>query len=292
VDTVFLALRVIVSLGAVLGALWFGHRWVTKGRPGLKFQAKPITVAARHGLGAKAGVAIVEADGRRYLLGVTEHSVTVLDRLDGQAAPAGQQTALTVVTSTGPVPAVGAASQAETRVVSVLSTGPVPAVGGQETRVVSVMTTGPVSTESLVAGAATGATRTFEQQLAFAASFTDTISLPPAAPAGPLPDVFRIEPARSAAARSGSADGGSAHDASGGASDPSPQPLTRRAAREAEAAQAASAKAVPTKAASAKAASAKAASASPSRSSASPLAGSILSPETWRQTAAALKRAR
>lgn len=232
-DTVFLALRVIVSLGAVFGALWFGHRWITKGRPGLRLPAKAISVAARQSLGAKAGVAIIEADGRRYLLGVTEHAVTVLDRLDG-SAPEGaqQQTTLTVV-----------------------ATGPVPAVGGQETRVVSVVTTGPVPTERLaaVAGAAatTGPVRTgsdaslavvhrggFEQQLAFAASFTETISLGAAQPAEPAPEVVRIEPARGT------------------------QPLTRRAARAAESA----------------------------KGSSSPLAGSILSAETWRQTAAALKR--
>jgi flagellar protein FliO/FliZ len=218
VDSVFLALRVIVSLGAVLGALWFGHRWITKGRPGLRLPAKAISVAARQGLGAKAGIAIVEADGRRYLLGVTEHAVTVLDRLDA-AAPAAvpqQQTTLTVLT-----------------------TGPVPAVGGQESRVVSVVTTGPVPTERLAAAAAGEAATSFEQELALAASFTAAISLPTPAQA-PQPEVLRIQP-------------------TGGA-----QPLTRRAARAAEAAKPA----------------------------ASPLAGSILSPETWRQTAAALKRAK
>jgi flagellar protein FliO/FliZ len=225
VDTVWLALRVIVSLGAVLGALWFGHRWFTKGRFGsLRIPVKAITVAARHGLGAKAGVAIVEADGRRYLLGVTEHAVTVLDRLDGQAPPLAQQ---------------------QTTTVAVLATGPVPAVGGQEARVVSVVTTGPVPTERLADQA--GGSTTFEQELALAASLTAAIAVPaaqPVQPAQPQPEVLRIQP---------SGDG---------------QPLTRRAAREAQAAQARPAK------------------------PASPLAGSILSPETWRQTAAALKRAR
>lgn len=218
-DTVFLALRVIVSLGAVLGALWFGHRWITKGRPGLRLQAKAISVAARHGLGAKAGVAIVEADGRRYLLGVTEHAVTVLDRLDALAPSSApqQQTTLAVVT-----------------------TGPVPAVGGHETRVVSVVTTGPVPTERLATRTRGDAPTGFEQELALAASLTAAISLPAPTSTAPQPEVLRIEPT------------------------PGAQPLTRRAARAAEAAKPA----------------------------ASPLAGSILSPETWRQTAAALKRAK
>jgi flagellar biogenesis protein FliO len=264
VDTVFLALRVIVSLGAVFGALWAGHRWITKGRPGLRLQAKAISVAARQGLGAKAGVAIVEADGRRYLLGVTEHSVTVLDRLDrlDGPVPAVQQTALTVVTATGPVPAVGGSTQAETRVVSVVSTGPVPAVGGQGTRVVSVLTTGPVPTERFAAQAPDGATA-FEQELAFATSFTATISLPAPQTAEPLPEIYRIEPAGTDRARPEPA---LAEPAVAGTIPAAP--LTRRAARAAESAKAASSPA------------------------ASPLAGSILSPETWRQTVAALKRAK
>ena len=236
-DTVWLALRVIVSLGAVFGALWFGHRWITKGRPGaLRLPGKAITVAARQGLGAKAGVALVEAGGRRYLLGVTEHAVTVLDRFDadGQELPQQpqHQTAVAVVASTGPVPAVGG--------------------GTQETRVVSVVTTGPVPTAHLAAqavagaaAAAAGGSGSFEQELARATSFTAAISLPsvPHRATGPLPEVLRIQPSDGVV------------------------PLTRRAAREAQSAQA-------------------------SKSSTSPLAGSILSPETWRQTVAALKRAR
>src|SRR4051812_6029203 len=242
--------------------------------------AKAISVAARQGLGTKAGVAIVEADGRRYLLGVTEHAVTVLDRLDGREGQTGpkQQTALTIVT--GPVPAVGASTQGETRVVSVGATGPVPAVAGQTTRVVSVVTTGPVPTEHVSAQSGSGGSDadavgawfhspsaeqgpdappqsdlaavhrgTFEQELAAAASFTAALTLPPAPspPQAAWPEVLRIDPAQPAQPA------------------PAAQPLTRRAARAAESAK--------------------------PNASASPLAGSILSPETWRQTAAALKRA-
>lgn len=90
-DTVFLALRVLVSLGAVLGVIWFATRWITGGKRspiGRAAKAKQLTVVAKQGLGAKASVAIVEAGGRRLLLGVTEHSVTVLDRLELPAEPA------------------------------------------------------------------------------------------------------------------------------------------------------------------------------------------------------------
>jgi flagellar protein FliO/FliZ len=89
-DTVFLALRVVVALGAVFGALLFAHRWVTKGRPGSKPRNRQIEVVARQSLGAKAGIAVVDAGGRRYLLGVTEHAVTVLDTLGAAEALTGE----------------------------------------------------------------------------------------------------------------------------------------------------------------------------------------------------------
>jgi flagellar biosynthetic protein FliO len=89
-DTVFLALRVVVALGAVFGALLFAHRWITKGRPGSKPRNRQIEVVARQSLGAKAGIAVVDAGGRRYLLGVTEHAVTVLDTLGAAEALTGE----------------------------------------------------------------------------------------------------------------------------------------------------------------------------------------------------------
>ncbi|MGN6741900.1 MAG: FliO/MopB family protein [Amnibacterium sp.] len=128
-DTVFLALRVIVSLGAVFGALFFAHRWLTKGRPG-KLRSKSIAVVARQGLGAKAGVAIVDAGGRRYLLGVTEHAVTVLDHLGDAETDDG---AVSVV-ATAPVPLVApaAAFDRELRRASAPGTGGVPVVVGPD----------------------------------------------------------------------------------------------------------------------------------------------------------------
>ena len=89
-DTVFLALRVVVALGAVFGALLVAHRWITKGRPGSQPRNKQISVVARQGLGPKAGIAVVDAGGRRYLLGVTEHAVTVLDTLGPAEALTGE----------------------------------------------------------------------------------------------------------------------------------------------------------------------------------------------------------
>jgi flagellar protein FliO/FliZ len=95
VDTVFLALRVVVALGAVFGALLFAHRWITKGRPGAQPRNRQISVVARQGLGSKAGIAVVDAGGRRYLLGVTEHAVTVLDTLGAAEAATGEPSLVT-----------------------------------------------------------------------------------------------------------------------------------------------------------------------------------------------------
>jgi flagellar protein FliO/FliZ len=129
-DTVFLALRVIVSLGAVFGALFLAHRWITKGRPG-KPRGKSIGVVARQGLGTKAGVAIVDAGGQRYLLGVTEHAVTVLDRL----GPAETDDGRVSVVSTAPVPLVAPVPTAfdrELQRASGAGTGGVPVVVGPD----------------------------------------------------------------------------------------------------------------------------------------------------------------
>lgn len=78
-DTLFLALRVVVSLGAVLAAIWFLRKWVTKsGRRGA-VRGRHVEVLARASLGPKSSVALISAGGKQYLLGVTEHAVTVLD---------------------------------------------------------------------------------------------------------------------------------------------------------------------------------------------------------------------
>lgn len=76
-DTLFVGLRVVVSLAAVLGLLWFIQRKVAKtGR--VTRQAKHVTVVARQGISGKASVAVVDVEGVRYVLGVTEQSVSVL----------------------------------------------------------------------------------------------------------------------------------------------------------------------------------------------------------------------
>jgi len=96
-DTIFLALRVVVALGVVLAVLWILRRRLAKGaakpaarRAGARRaplsifgrapQGPTAAVRGRHALGQKSSVAVVEFDGREFLLGVTEHGVTVLHR--------------------------------------------------------------------------------------------------------------------------------------------------------------------------------------------------------------------
>jgi flagellar protein FliO/FliZ len=90
-DTLLIALRVALSLAAVVGLLWFLQRRVQKGtRRGAR--ASLVTVVGRQGLGQKASVVVVDVEGRRFVLGVTEQSVTVLH--DGETPAEGFATSL------------------------------------------------------------------------------------------------------------------------------------------------------------------------------------------------------
>ena len=86
-DTLFVALRVALSLAAVLGLLWALQRRLTRGSRGSRSQ-NLVTVVGRQGLGQKASVVVVDIDGRRFVLGVTEQSVNVLHGGDAAGASA------------------------------------------------------------------------------------------------------------------------------------------------------------------------------------------------------------
>ena len=77
-DTLFVALRVLLSLAAVVGLLWFLQRHITKGTQSTR-ATKLVNVVTRQGLAQKASVVVIDVGGKRFLLGLTEHSVTVLD---------------------------------------------------------------------------------------------------------------------------------------------------------------------------------------------------------------------
>jgi flagellar protein FliO/FliZ len=74
-------LRVAVSLFAVLGVIWFLHKKIGRGNP-LRKRGNPVTVISKQGIGMKASVAVIEAEGMRFVLGVTEHGVSVLHQAE------------------------------------------------------------------------------------------------------------------------------------------------------------------------------------------------------------------
>ncbi|MFD1211459.1 FliO/MopB family protein, partial [Arthrobacter sp. GCM10027362] len=76
-DTFVLALRVLLSLAVVLGLLWVLQRRFSGGAAGSAGDV-PLTVLSRRNISPKAAVVVVETDGKRFLLGVTEQSVNVL----------------------------------------------------------------------------------------------------------------------------------------------------------------------------------------------------------------------
>lgn len=67
----------------MLGLLWYVQRRVGK-RVQQRRDGAEITVVARRALGSKAQLVVVETDDARYVLGVTEHGVNLIER----AAPA------------------------------------------------------------------------------------------------------------------------------------------------------------------------------------------------------------
>ena len=83
-ESLVVALRVALSLAVVFGLIWYIHRRLTRGGKA-RLAATPITVLGKQAVGQKASVVVVDADGKRFILGVTEHSITVIH---GGVAPA------------------------------------------------------------------------------------------------------------------------------------------------------------------------------------------------------------
>ncbi|RDH96162.1 flagellar biosynthesis protein FliO [Curtobacterium sp. AG1037] len=98
-DTLVIVLRVALSLGVVLALMWVLHRRVSKGQLGRPKargrRAASVEVVGRTGIGGKASVVVVDVEGERLVLGVSEHGVALLT--SGQApAP---EPELAIVTS-------------------------------------------------------------------------------------------------------------------------------------------------------------------------------------------------
>lgn len=68
-------MRVVLSLAAVFGLLWFFQRKLARGAGA---QEARITVVSKQGITPKAAVVTVDTEGRRFVLGVTEQSVSVI----------------------------------------------------------------------------------------------------------------------------------------------------------------------------------------------------------------------
>jgi len=77
-----LGLRVLLSLAVVLGLLWFAARKMQGTGAVRRQRAAAMSVVSRQGLGGKAGIALVEVEGRRLLLGVSEHGVSLLAEIE------------------------------------------------------------------------------------------------------------------------------------------------------------------------------------------------------------------
>ncbi|GAA1156536.1 flagellar biosynthetic protein FliO [Nesterenkonia sandarakina] len=85
-DSFFLLLRVAVSLAAVLGLIWYlNRRFAGRGRSA---SPQAVSLIGRQALGQKSSVAVVEIDDRRYVLGVAEQAVTLLETYPAPEKPA------------------------------------------------------------------------------------------------------------------------------------------------------------------------------------------------------------
>lgn len=73
-------LRVIISLAAVFGLLFYLRK-----RLGARFGAPEVSqlkIVERHSVGPKSSVVLLDVQGRRYILGVSESSVNLLDSFE------------------------------------------------------------------------------------------------------------------------------------------------------------------------------------------------------------------
>lgn len=125
-ETAALALRVLVSLGAVLALVWWFQRRLTRGVR--NSGAEPLVrVVSRQAITPKASVVVMETGGQRFLLGVTEASVNVLHT--SEAVPDPKETFEAYLEAAGaPGPSLGTSPAAPRRRAS----GPAHALNGPQ----------------------------------------------------------------------------------------------------------------------------------------------------------------
>jgi flagellar protein FliO/FliZ len=131
VDTVFLALRVVVSLAVVIGAIWFVQKRLGRAAK-VKSKSKPIAMIARQTVGVKASVAVVEFGAKRFLLGVTEHGISVLDSTKIEAAETNTATSAATVVQPSGVPLTANGRHFADALSQVESGSPIPAAAMRE----------------------------------------------------------------------------------------------------------------------------------------------------------------
>ena len=83
-DQVLLAIRVIVSLAVVIGLMWAISR-LTKGRTTTK--GVPLEIVSRAAVGKKASVIVLRIGERGLVVGVTEHSMSLLAEIEIEDEP-------------------------------------------------------------------------------------------------------------------------------------------------------------------------------------------------------------
>lgn len=81
-----LVLRLVFSLGVVITLMYVAARVMRRRGMGISRSSRTeISVLARKGLSKHASVALIEAEGRQLLIGVTDQRVTLLSELDRTA---------------------------------------------------------------------------------------------------------------------------------------------------------------------------------------------------------------
>jgi len=87
----------IAAVALLTAAATFVHWWL-KGRGLLPSTTNPIHVVALRSLGGKKSVAVVEVESHRFLLGLTDDSVSMLSPLPSEAKATATSTVVALPT--------------------------------------------------------------------------------------------------------------------------------------------------------------------------------------------------